>query len=125
MKMSDRQLTLGALIDALRHRHATETVVYDFCGLAPTTLCSYRGYYEDLALGFTNEMGWGNITVGTLLERLQSAIGQTFTGWKGGDYVASPDTAMWVATQGETGGTAIVGVRDGSYYTILETDLID
>jgi hypothetical protein len=60
---------------------------------------SYRGYYEDLAFELRH-----NATVGEMLSAAKSAVGQTYQGWKGGDYTMKDWTACWlVYEQGDTG----------------------
>ncbi len=47
---------------------------------------SYRGYYSDLAL----ERDAGTRPAAELLAECKAAMGQVFTGYKGGDYVMAP-----------------------------------
>ena len=61
---------------------------------------SYRGDYYDLAF----EPMDGPIAAGDLLEIVRSARGQTFEGYKGGDYKMGDYTQTWIANYGETGG---------------------
>ncbi len=122
-------LNLGALIDAFEEQakwggEGTH-VTFDFGGLAPEGLCSYRGYYEDLAMMFTSEQAFGedNHTVGAMFKTLKDAVGEYFTGWKGGEYKASRESTVWVAQNGETGSTVITGIRrgDDDYIVVIET----
>ena len=68
---------------------------------------SYRGYYSDLSLNI--EGGDEVTTVGKLLDDLNSADGDTFTGYKGGDFTMDSSTLMWAdfysccSSQGVTG----------------------
>jgi hypothetical protein len=119
------QKTLGELIDLLKRRDPDEKVRYDFGPFCPTTLDSYRGYYDDLALGF-DEIDWDTYpTVKSLVAELESAIGKTFTGWKGGDYVMDRETPLWVANPGDSHGTAITGLAECRWITVLTTAYID
>jgi hypothetical protein len=59
---------------------------------------SYRGYYEQLAFEPVR-----NTTVGAMLKDAESAIGRTFEGYKGGDYVMDKYTECWLANYGSTG----------------------
>lgn len=120
MRPSER-LSLGGLIDALAQQPADSTVSFQFGGLVPTTLASYRGYYDDLALGFDD--GYPP-TVSALLERLRAADGAVFHGWKGGEYRMSRWSRLWVANPGHCGDTAIIGVKSDRYgFTRLVTAL--
>jgi hypothetical protein len=113
-------LTLGDLIALLERRDPTEPVVFDFCGMQPTRLESYRGYYCELALGHAPGVSNGP-TVATLLPILRAALGATFTGYKGGTYRMHVGTRVWVDNPGEASGTAIVGVADDDITTVLLT----
>jgi len=59
---------------------------------------SYRGYYEDLA--FAPKL---NMTVSEMLSAARSALGKTFTGYKGGDFAMTTYTDCWLAPYGECG----------------------
>ena len=63
---------------------------------------SYRGYYEDLS--FSPEM---NVTIGSMLEHAKSALGQTFTGYKGGEFLMGEYTECWISCYGSSGGDRI------------------
>jgi hypothetical protein len=117
-------MTVRMLIGALERFEPATSLMFDFCGLEPTTLDSYRGYYEDLALGWRPREGEG-VTTASVLASLRAAIGATFQGWKGGDYVAHLDSRVWVANRGESGGTGIVGVENGEWRAVLQTALVD
>lgn len=102
--------SLGDLISALMECNYGASVQFDFCYLAPTFVASYRGYYDHLALGWTADFR-DRPTVSTVIDILQSADGETFEGWKGGDFTMDRDTPIWVANPGQTGGTGIVGLK--------------
>lgn len=60
---------------------------------------SYRGYYTDVAFEIAR-----NVTVGEMLAAAQSALGSTYQGWKGGDYVMREHTDTWLVTaEGDCG----------------------
>jgi hypothetical protein len=60
---------------------------------------SYRGYYDNLAFEPVVRT-----TVGDMLAHARSAVGQVFTGYKGGRYRMTERTPVWVAPYGETVG---------------------
>lgn len=82
---------------------------------------SYRGYYDDLAIGF------GETTVGELLKTARSALGHSFTGYKGGEYLMGEDTLLWQATDsGHCSDLAVIGVKlidsnNGKWVAMLTT----
>ena len=59
---------------------------------------SYRGYYEDVAFGPRE-----NVTVASMLAHARSAVGTTFEGYKGGDFMMTERTRCWIAHYGDTG----------------------
>lgn len=111
--MNFKGLNVGAVIERLKRMGQEEQVT--------TTLESYRGYYEDAALGY----GDGKYPkVKDLLAHFEATIGKVFHGWKGGNGTPiSYKTALWVANPGETGDTVIVGVQQPTEcgYVILLT----
>lgn len=128
------QLTLGQIIEKLEKIEPTygeekkpKEVDYDFGTAVPTTLDSWRGSYAELALGYrlsgydNGPDHFANKTVESLLSELKSAIGKTFEGWKGGDFVMSNDTPVWVANPGNSGNTGIIDVIDNGYRVIIMT----
>lgn len=124
------QITLGDLIDKME-RVASKTmpgeeypdVRFDFEYAHPTGLSSWRGVYAELALEFSLEGEF--LKVDKFLELLKSAVGKSFEGYKGGEYVMSRDTAVWVANPGHTGSTAVTGVIDEGWTVIIETKYIN
>lgn len=118
-----KRLSLGEFIDALKREDQGFSVRYDFGGLVPDlSPASYRGYYEDLAVGFSD----GDApTVAELVAALESAIGKTFCGYKGGDYRMDRNTTLWVANHGESSDTAIVGLARCNWCSVVETAWIE
>lgn len=113
VRAASAQLTLGELIDLLKGLPVQSLVR----GLG--TLRSYRGYYSDLAF----EPVDGTRSVGDLLAACQRAMGQVYTGYKGGDYVMGALTPLWVAKWGETSletpigdlyGPRLMGLLEGA-----------
>lgn len=91
IKRAKSQVTLGLMIEFLE-KFPGDTLV---SGLG--TFHSYRGYYSDLAFDPINE----NRTAGDLLAQCKDAVGRKFEGWKGGEFLMSKDTPLWVAKEGE------------------------
>lgn len=122
------QLTLGELIEKIEtivkkgykcHDGSEPTVRYDFEYLFPTEIDSWRGSYAELALNY--ETSGEELTVSKFLEILKAAVGKTFTGYKGGDFLMDENTPIWVANYGNSGNTALVDVIDNDYQVILVT----
>ena len=107
-------ITLGELIAKLEQQEGSKELAVEFNdSLHPLgDLASYRGYYSDLSI----EPGSGAYgLVSSALATLQSALGETFTGYKGGDYTMNSRTLIWVDYYGSCSGIGVTGVeiRDG------------
>ncbi len=63
---------------------------------------SYRGNYSDLAFEPV-----ADITIGDMLTAARAALGATFEGWKGGDYLMTESTDCWVSLHGESADNKI------------------
>jgi hypothetical protein len=105
------QMTLGKLIDRLK-----EMDPYAVIQTGLTNPHSYRGYYSDLAF----EQGPPSTTVAYVLALCQSAMGEVFTGYKGGDFQMGRNTPVWVANYGSCGMKLMTVNDDGSL--MLEND---
>lgn len=124
------QLTLGEIIlkveaiiknkeEIVKRCNNEPTVVFDFEHLHPNSIDSWRGSYEELALGFTDE--GKEMTITEFLKMLKDTLGKTLTGYKGGDYLMSKHTPIWVANYGNAGNTAVIEVVDNEFEVILIT----
>jgi hypothetical protein len=98
---AETQMTLGKMIEKLEAMPPEKEI----SGLG--YLNSYRGYYSDLAFEPTDS----SETVKELLERCKAAMGQVYTGYKGGDYVMGALTPIWVADYGCC-GDKLMAIRD-------------
>ncbi len=115
MTRADYHLTLGRAIKQLGNIDPIGAVSFDTEG-APANPHSYRGYYSDLAFesdGFT-------ITVKEFLTLCTEALGKTFEGYKGGDFIMTEDTPLWLASYGCT-GSAIMGIMETEDGIVLIT----
>lgn len=61
---------------------------------------SYRGYYDELAFEPASD-----ISVGDMLSSARRAKGETYEGWKGGEYKMTGWTECWLAEEGCCGDT--------------------
>ena len=122
--VSSDQLTLGELILKLepiveKQDKEEPMVQYDFEYLFPTDIDSWRGSYEELALNFTSE--GEQMKVSEFLKMLKSTVGKTFIGYKGGEFVMSKHTPVWVVNYSNSGNTAVIEVVDKGYTVLLIT----
>ena len=95
------QMTLGGMIDQLESMSPEKEIK----GLGE--LDSYRGYYSDLAFEPITE----GVTADNLLAKCKAAMGQVFTGYKGGDFVMGALTPLWIACYGSC-GDKILAIND-------------
>lgn len=101
------------------------SVGFDFEYMKPNGIGSYRGYYSDLAIGFDNDYRRPDVKNEEFRQELRDCIGQTFTGYKGGDFTMTEDTPVWVANNGNSGGTAVIRVTYNDWSVTLHTAKID
>jgi len=112
-------LTLGEL--AARLDAAPQDILVEFSnGMYPGILGSYRGYYNYIAIEY-GELCY----VKELLKRVKEAIGNTFTGYKGGEYKMTRMTPVWVSDYGAVSGKGIVGVSQNDSKIILHIKQIE
>lgn len=112
-------LTLGGLIDVLKVAPRGTKVRFDH-GSGVGEAHSYRGYYSDLSFEGDSEPK----SAAELLTRTQDALGSTFEGYKGGDFVMQRDTPLWNAPYGCC-GLAIVGAEISGKLITLVTKNVD
>ena len=91
-KRSATQMTLGEMILTLKAMPEDQTIE----GISAER-DSYRGYYDDLAFEP------GVTTVGELLKAAEKALGHTFEGYKGGEFIMEKNTPIWIANYGSLG----------------------
>lgn len=87
-----KQLTLGELIEKMESLSGANV---------PNLLIggSYRGYYNQ----FYFELGEGEISAIELADDCRSVIGNTYEGYKGGEYTMTENTPVWLAEYGRSG----------------------
>lgn len=111
------QMTLGDLLSALAPLDPDLPVVVDFTDSAPGDFDSYRGYYEQIAF---EERG-SHSTVAEFLREANKALGQTMTGYKGGDFIMHRQTPVWASSYGLCSGMRLVGVDVVDGRAVLKT----
>lgn len=80
---------------------------------------SYRGYYSDLAFEFESDK---TQVVCEFLLACKNIIGKEFQGYKGGDYLMSYYTPVWIADYGNTGERLMTITDDGKIITAPENN---
>lgn len=119
MTRSGYHLTPAKALEALESAVGDTKVFFDATDTGPTGPHSYRGYYSDLAF----ESG-APPTVAEFKTTVNGTIGETYEGYKGGDFVMAGDTPLWSASYGCT-GRAIVGIIIAPERVTLVTKDVD
>jgi len=119
---SDRHKTLNDLVNALLQVNPDSPLTFRYFGTPSLRFVSYRGYYQDLAVtsGETDV-----VTVNEFIFALHKAVGKTYVGWKGGDFVADFDSPIWVVYDASNVGEFVTEVTvesDGSIIIESESD---
>lgn len=119
-------LKLGEFIEKLQQQPQENRITFDFGGFVPTSFASWRGFYNQLALGYEKPEYNKEITAANLLQLATDTVGVTMWGYKGGSYLMTKETNLWADNYGESTGTAIVDVVtfDG-YLTKIITQYIN
>lgn len=119
------RLHLQELIDKIVEQgilHDGSTLVkFDFTEKVPYSVHSYRGHYEDLAIDYTIEDGSPTNTIDNIIEMLEYAIGETYEGWKGGDFKMDENSDVWVSHEGRCGERYIYRVEWLEGVVVLKT----
>jgi len=120
--------TVNEVLAALRQAKPDGRVYFSFGRCIPTTVDSWRGVYAEPALGWKPAGYSGHVeqgdypTAAVLIERLERAIsGDTFTGWKGGEFTYVGDERLHVDNPGDCTHTEIVTIEINEYETVLHT----
>ena len=126
------QWTLGQLINELSKIDATDDcwVSFAFGDLVPTKCSSWRGSYDEIAIGFDRLEYNNRPMLKKFLQHLRNCVGETFIGYKGGEFKMDESTPIWVANYGRSDETGVVGLAtdigaEGKCYRIyIRTDCI-
>ena len=126
------QLTLGELLVLLKDtptewgdKKEPVTIGFDFGTAYPIGFSSWRGSYAEVAInyalsGYDGEQ-FAHTDLKDFVKMLEETIGETFTGWKGGEYTMTSDTPVWVANDGDVGNTGVVGIKNKDYTVVIQT----
>lgn len=128
-------LNIGDLLEKLKAFQLTAdrdeelNVVFDFAHMVPNLeFNSYRGYYEDVAIGYhqNNNFKWKSVGLDEFIVFVEGLLGQEWTGYKGGEFMGQPHTSVWVALEDSAcTGCYIKDVRRKYHNIILETSVDD
>ena len=118
-------MTIGEILDAIANADDEASITFDFGGISPTKVDSWRGSYDEAAIGFSSgQYGEPCVTVKQFRAALQIALtpGVTYSGWKGGEYQYTKSTPLHVDNRGCYSNTEISRVEVQDWGVILHTD---
>ena len=101
-------MTLGELIDTLKSFPKDCLVFIKPYDLIPIEFDSYRGYYDQLALNYDIN---GSCTVEKLLKLAKKSVKKTFIGYKGGNFLMTKNTPVWISNYGNTSNMLLTKVE--------------
>lgn len=122
------QYTVKGLINRLQELEASQNniiyvqfreQVYPAYGLI-----SYRGDYSELCITPIGSEEYA-LTVAEFTEKLINIVGETVTGWKGGEFTITAATPVWVDNAGDASDIAPVEVQNVEGVTVILTEKIN
>lgn len=117
---SEYHLTLGDFIEKLKAVKNKNKLIKTDLGDGIGNCMSYRGHYADLSFEPSEKI----CTVEEILPKAEKALGNTYEGYKGGDFTMGEDTPLWSAYYGDT-GRAIIGFVETDDSVVLITKEIE
>ena len=117
-------LSLGELIARIEAQPQGQPIKVERDGALhnPGDVDSYRGYYSDLYIDYTEG---DERDTASFLANLRSAVGKTFEGYKGGDYTMSRSTPVWVDQYSCCEGIGATGVESRDGVTVITSASCD
>lgn len=104
---------LGDLIDRLKRSPQGNELHLSMPGYPQWSVqdvASYRGYYDQLALSPCQTDKPPKVSA--VIDMLEGAVGKTYEGYKGGEFVMDLYTRVWIAEYGTSSGLRIYAVED-------------
>lgn len=119
----NNMLSLGILLEKIKQCDSDKPVKFKGYrdGSFPNEYDSYRGYYRLIAI----EPGKELVKVSEFVEMTKDSIGNTYTGYKGGEYTMNQNTPVWVSDWGTASGMGITGVdeaKDAVYLIVSDIE---
>lgn len=119
-------MTINEVLKSLQGANPDARVYFAFCRCVPTNVNSWRGSYDEPALGWDVAGYRGSLneypTVKSLISELEKAIdGREYTGWKGGQYKYTCSHVLHVDNHGHCTNTEIQRIEVKEYEVIIHT----
>lgn len=108
-------ITLGKLLALLTDADDNQPdkkqyVFFDFCSAFPVLMEAYRGTYKEISIRFGFHPEHQPPTLVQFKNEVESCIGSTFEGYKGGWFTMNENTPVWVDNYGKCTSTMVTGV---------------
>lgn len=100
---TDESMNLNQITDFLYKVYSSTSIPCSF-----SNPHSYRGYYTELGIEMYTDK---NSTVGDFISVLNSAYGETYEGYKGGNFTMGGTSRVYVAWEGTSHGSVLIGAR--------------
>jgi hypothetical protein len=116
------QLSLGEIVlmlDAIDGKNARVCLLIDDTIKTPVNLDSWRGSYNELAIDYDDSVK--GMSFKKFHKMMNDAIGETFTGYKGGEYTMNRQTPVWAAHYGESGKDGVCKITKEGNKVIIKT----
>lgn len=122
-KSSAGNITIGRMLKKLDQFQDDELFEFTNGKYFDGSYGSYRGYYEDLYLGYSDE-DQGKNTIGDLKKTLRQALeDKVMFGYKGGDFVIDENTLVWLSTYGRCGDLIVDVIKlNNAIYVVTKED---
>lgn len=116
-----KQMTLGDLIKRLSSMDP-ELEIKNIDGY----LSSYRGIYRCLSIDWETDPEYNyKTTVKKFLEKCKAAVGAEFEGYKGGEYLMTEETPIWLSGYGECSDLQLIDISDdGKTFTVFKWECL-
>lgn len=97
---------------ALKNVDPSCGIYFDFCRCIPTKANSWRGSYDEPAIGWSENFGEES-TVGKFLEQLDELTsGKIYYGWKGGEFTYNEHHTLHIDNAGQSTETEISAITE-------------
>lgn len=118
------QMSLGELVARLEAVVDKSKVVFVGEGMYAQTFHSYRGYYEHISLSYDADASMARLVV-EVLRDATAAIGSMLEGYKGGEFMMTRLTPVWISPYGASSRMALVAVEELPDKVLLRSKRID
>jgi len=121
--MKEAPMKLKDLIAELEKCDQNSPVLFADDNRIPSRLISWRGSYSELSID--SEIDGPAVKTSEFLKQCKEAIGATFEGYKGGDFVMSEDSLVYADEYSTSSCVAACGIVERGGRTLIETIMVN